>query len=92
MGDLLKVCGLVEGFLMARAYAGVLGSLAMGVTFARGAILGASIEGTAQTAVIAMLALALVGLVVGQIAEATVDEAVRQRLQKQLEENNTKEA
>lgn len=71
---------------MARAYAGVLGSLAWAVTFARGAMLGAGIEGTAQTAVVAMLALAGVGLIVGQIAEVTVDESVRQRLQRQLED------
>jgi hypothetical protein len=71
---------------MARAYAGVLGSLAWAVTFARGALLGGGIEGTAQTAFFAMLALAGVGYVVGQIAEATVDESVRQRLQRQLDE------
>lgn len=71
---------------MGRAYAGVLGSLAWAVTFARGALLGSGIEGTAQTAFVAMLALAGVGFIVGQIAEATVDESVRQRLQKQLDE------
>ncbi|MEQ8847922.1 hypothetical protein [Botrimarina sp.] len=77
---------------MGRAYAGVLGSLGMGVAFARGAILGGGIEATATTAVVAMLALALVGLVVGQIAEATVDEAVRQRLQNKIEEHEAREA
>ncbi|TWU00348.1 hypothetical protein Pla108_12970 [Botrimarina colliarenosi] len=71
---------------MARAYAGALGSLAWAFTFARGALLGASIEGTALSAVIAMLALAGVGYIVGQIAEATVDESVRQRIQRQIDE------
>lgn len=76
---------------MARAYAGVLGSLALAVTFARGAILELGVEATVTMALIAMLALALVGLVVGQIAEATVDESVRQRLQKQIEEHEAKQ-
>ncbi len=70
---------------MARAYAGVLGSLAVAVTFARGALLGAGFEGTVQTAVLAMLALAGVGLIVGQLAEATVDESIRHKLQAQIE-------
>lgn len=77
---------------MARAYAGALGSLALAVTFARGALLGAGFEGTAQTAFLAMLALAGVGLVVGQVAEATVDESVRQRLQRQIDEHEAKKA
>lgn len=72
---------------MGRAYAGVLGSLAVAVTFARGALVGAGFEGTVQTAVFAMLALAGVGFIVGQIAEATVDESVRQRLQTQIEQH-----
>ncbi len=76
---------------MARAYAGVLGSLAWAVTFARGALLGGSVERTAETAVVAMLLLAGVGLLVGLIAEATVDESVRQRLQMQLDDLEAKQ-
>ena len=86
MGDLSKDCGPGDGTIMGRAYAGVLGSLAVAVTFARGALHGAGFEGTCQSAVLAMLALAGVGLIVGQIAEATVDESVRQRLEKQVQE------
>ncbi|QDV75232.1 hypothetical protein K2D_35210 [Planctomycetes bacterium K2D] len=71
---------------MGRAYAGVLGSLAWAVTFARGALVGGGIEGTAKSAFIAMAALAGVGYIVGRIAEVTVDEATRQRLQRQLDE------
>lgn len=77
---------------MARAYAGVLGSLAVAVTFARGALVGAAFAGTVQTAVIAMLALAVVGLIVGQIAEATVNESIRQQLEKQFEQHDTTKA
>ncbi len=77
---------------MARAYAGVLGSLGMAVTMARGAILGAGIEGTAMTAVVAMLALAVVGLVVGGVAEATVDRSVFDQLEKKVEEHTARQA
>lgn len=77
---------------MARAYAGVLGSLAVAVTFARGALLGAGFEGTVHTAVVAMLALAGVGLIVGQLAEATVDDSVRQKLQAQIEQYEARRA
>ena len=77
---------------MARAYAGVLGLLGMSVTLMRGALQGGGFEGTVTTAVVAMLALAGVGLLVGQVAEATVDESVRQRLQAQIEQYEAKEA
>lgn len=76
---------------MARAYAGVLGSLAWAITFARGAAAGAGFEGTAQNALLAMLAMSAVGLVVGLVAEAAVDESVRQRLQRQIEQHEAKQ-
>ncbi len=71
---------------MARAYAGVLGFLGMGITLLRGAIVGAGFEGTVTSAVYAMVSLALVGFVVGWIAEATIDESVRSKMEKQLAE------
>ncbi|TWT86536.1 hypothetical protein Mal64_33620 [Pseudobythopirellula maris] len=71
---------------MARVYAGVLGFLAAAVTLARGVFAGSGLEGTATDALLAMAALAAVGAVVGQIAETTVDESVRWRLEKQLAE------
>ena len=74
---------------MARTYAGVLGFLGMGITLLRGAIAGAGLEGTVSTAVTAMVALALVGFVVGWIAEATIDESVRAQMEKQLAELNS---
>ena len=70
---------------MARAYAGALGSLAMGVTLLRGALGGGGVEGTVTMAITAMLALSGVGWVVGRVAEATVDESVRHRLQRQID-------
>ncbi len=71
---------------MARVYAGVLGFLGMGITLLRGAIAGGGLEGTVSSAVYAMVTLALVGFVVGWIAEATIDESVRSRMEKQLAE------
>ena len=69
---------------MASKYAGVLGALGMAVALLRGAIDAAGLEGTSQLAIQSLLLLAPVGYVVGAIAESTVDESVRQRLESQL--------
>ncbi len=71
---------------MARAYAGVLGSLSMAVVMLRGAIAGAGFEGTVANALPAVALMGAVGFIVGWIAEATIDESVRSRLEKQLAE------
>ena len=71
---------------MAKTYAGVLGSLGVAVAMLRGAIAGAGLEGTVLTSVNAMIALAAVGFVVGSIAETTVDNSVRTRLESRLAE------
>lgn len=71
---------------MAKTYAGFLGSLGMAVVMLRGAIAGAGLEGTVATAVSAMIALAAVGFVVGAIAQTTIEESVRTRLESQLGE------
>ncbi len=71
---------------MAKAYASKLGLLAMTVVMARGAIAGSGFEGTVMIALMAMPILAMVGFFVGWIAEATVDESVRIRMEKQLAE------
>lgn len=71
---------------MARAYAGVLGSLGMAVVMLRGAIAGSGFEGTVANALPAVALLGAVGFFIGWIAEATIDESVRTRLEKQLAE------
>lgn len=71
---------------MARAFAGTMGYLGMAVTLLRGAVAGAGIEATLSSAIIAMIALAIVGGVVGAIAKRTVDESVRSQLERQLAE------
>jgi hypothetical protein len=50
----------------------------------RGALAGAGLEGTVTTAVAALAAFATVGALVGWVAEATIDESVRQRLATEL--------
>ncbi len=77
---------------MGRAYAGVLGYLAAALSLVRGAIGGGGIEATLVTAIVALSIFAVLGLVLGAIAEHTVDQAVRQRLEAQLEATPTSEA
>jgi hypothetical protein len=46
---------------------------------------GAGFDGTILTAVITMGLLAAVGTIIGAIAEATIDESVRMRMQAELD-------
>ncbi len=74
---------------MARAFAGTMGYLGVAVTLLRGVKEGAGIDGTITTAIVAMLALALVGGVIGAIAQTTIDESVRSQLERQLSEETS---
>jgi hypothetical protein len=74
---------------MARNYAGVLGCLGMAIAMARGALAGAGLEGTVTTAVAALVSFAVVGSLVGWVAEAAIDESVRQRLTTELADAET---
>lgn len=74
---------------MGRAYAAILGLLAMAVVTTRGVVAGAGVEGTLTTATLNLIAFAAVGLVLGSIAESTVDNAVRTKLEQQLEQEST---
>lgn len=69
---------------MGRSYAGILGSLAMTVVILRGLI---NSSGPANTLTIATLALAIfavVGAVLGHIAQSTIDDSVRQKIEQEL--------
>lgn len=77
---------------MGRAYAGVLGYLAAALTLARGAIAGGDLDGTLLTAIAALGAFAVIGFVIGAIAEHTVDQAICQRLETQLQDRPSPEA
>ena len=69
---------------MGRIYAGILGPLAMAVIICRGIKNSAGLEGTLTLAIVALAIYAFVGSVLGQIAQATVDESVRQKIEQQL--------
>lgn len=70
---------------MGRIYAGVLGTLAMTVVLFRGALDAGGIEGTLTMAIVAMIVFAVIGSILGYIAQATIDESVRLKLERQLE-------
>lgn len=69
---------------MGRAYAGVLGSLAFATVLARGIVHHAGLEATVVQAVGMMLAFAIVGGIVGRVAENVVEESVRAKMAEQL--------
>ena len=77
---------------MGRAYAGVLGYLASALTLVRGAVAGGGVENTLLAAIAALATFAVVGFVLGTIAQATVDAAVRDRLETQLQATQSPEA
>ena len=77
---------------MGRAYAGVLGYLAAALTLVRGFMASGGVEGTLMTAIAALVLFAMIGFVLGSIAQATVDQSVRQRLENSLAQAQSTEA
>jgi hypothetical protein len=69
---------------MGRIYAGILGPLAMMMIIFRGIKDSAGIEGTLTMAILALAAYAILGAVLGRIAQATIDESVRWKIEQQL--------
>ena len=69
---------------MGRAYAGILGPLAMAVVICRGWLVSGGVEGTLTQAVMSLALFAVVGAILGHLAQTTVDESVRMKLQAQL--------
>jgi hypothetical protein len=69
---------------MGRIYAGILGPLAMVVIICRGIMDSAGLEGTLTLAIVALAVYAAIGAVLGQIAQATIDESVRYKIEQQL--------
>ena len=69
---------------MGRTYAGVLGLLAMTVVICRGVMSSSGVEGTCTLAVLSMFGFACVGSVLGHIAQTTVDESVRAKIEQGL--------
>jgi hypothetical protein len=71
--------------MMARYYAGILGSLAFATVIMRGLLHGAGADSTLGTAMLCLLGFTLVGLVVGHLAATTIHEGVWQRMSAELE-------
>ncbi len=69
---------------MGRIYAGVLGTLAMVVVLCRGVMGAGGVEGTLTMATLSMIAFAIIGSFLGYIAEATIEESVRFKIEQEL--------
>lgn len=69
---------------MARRYAAILANIAMTAVLLRAWKNGVGLEAAAVSALFWMALLALVGGLVGSLAQATVDESVRQRIEQEL--------
>lgn len=65
---------------MAHRYAGVLGPLALATAVARGLLRGSSVENMLFHAWLALLAFAVIGYLIGRLAQATVEESLRASL------------
>ena len=73
---------------MGRVYAGVLGPLAMTVVIFRGLVNSGGVECTLAQAVTYLAVFSIVGAIIGQIAQATVDESVRSMIEQQLAQSS----
>jgi hypothetical protein len=69
---------------MGRVYAGILGPLAMTVVICRGWLGSGGVEGTLTLATIYLVLFAVLGAVLGHLAQTTIDESVRAKLEQQL--------
>jgi hypothetical protein len=71
---------------MGRLYAGILGPLAMTVVICRGWLNAGGVEGTLSLATISLAGFALLGAILGHIAQTTIDQSVRAKLEQELNE------
>lgn len=76
---------------MSRTYAGILGPLAMAVVICRGLVESGGVESTLSLATVYLIVFSVVGAIIGHIAQATVDESVRAKLELQLAGGKTSE-
>jgi hypothetical protein len=72
---------------MGRVYAGILGPLAMAVVICRGWFGSGGAVGTLNLAIVYLAVFSIVGALIGHLAQATVDESVRAKLQQQLDQS-----
>jgi hypothetical protein len=73
---------------MGRVYAGTLGPLAMAVVICRGWLSSGGVEGTLSMATLQLFLFAVVGACLGHIAQTTIDESVRAKLEQQLAQHS----
>jgi hypothetical protein len=69
---------------MARRYAGILALVGMSVVLTRALKNGASVESAVMASLGGMLVLGFVGMIVGAVAQATVEESVRSQIERNL--------
>ncbi len=69
---------------MARSFAGIMGLLGMIVVLLRAVKGGSGLETAVPQALLWTMMLTIVGAIVGAIAERTVDESVRAKLEEEL--------
>jgi hypothetical protein len=69
---------------LARQYAGIMASLGMTVVIVRSLRSGGAFEATIVSAMTWMVTLGVIGYVIAAIAQNTVDESVRQRIEEEL--------
>jgi hypothetical protein len=70
---------------MGRTYAGILGPLAFATVLIRGLILVDGAAATLKLAMICLFVFAIVGLVIGRVAETTVLESVKIKIGKEMQ-------
>jgi len=69
---------------MGRTYAGILGPLAFATVLFRGLIVSDGAAPTLKLAMICLFAFAILGLVIGRVAEATILESVKTRFDSEM--------
>lgn len=74
---------------MGRTYAGILGALAFVTVLTRSLVDGGSAHSTLKLAILCLLGFAILGFVVGQLAEFIVLDAIRSRLNREISARNS---
>ncbi len=69
---------------MARQYAGIMASLGMTIVIMRSLRSGNAFEATVVSALFWMITLGFVGFIAASVAQNTIDESVRQRMEEEL--------
>jgi len=77
---------------VARIYAGILGPLAMLTAMLRGVLTGGQIESVMFTAFVSLWVFAVAGYIIGWIAEQTIEQAVHDRITRDLGDRETSDS